>query len=90
MTADELRRLNKKKVILISTNLRPVKMKKLKFQMSWSSLLKKFPFLKQFQFFNQQIDKMPKMAFQCGQEIPAPEYQRIEPATAKKKSYDDI
>ncbi len=73
MTADELRRLGDNEIILLSTNLRPVRMRRL--------------------FFTRPATAgQPSFSFRCGQEIPAPEYQRIEAATtnARKKSYDDI
>jgi type IV secretion system protein VirD4 len=72
-TADELRRLSTKEIILLSSNLRPIMMKKLSFDEPKKN----------------QVIKKPKFAVSCGQEIPAPEYERIE-MTKKKANLDDI
>lgn len=87
-TADELRRLDKDQIILLSTNLRPVMMRKLFFTRPKAGFNKA-------KDWNPNdpastVKKLPSVNFRCGQEIPAPEYARIEPPAAKKKSYDDI
>jgi type IV secretion system protein VirD4 len=82
-TADELRRLEDDQIILLSTNLRPVMMKRLFFTRPKAGYnkVKDLPEV--------PVKKQSSYKFQCGQEIPAPKYNRIV-KTAKKKSYDDI
>jgi type IV secretion system protein VirD4 len=85
MTTDEIRRLEDTEIVLISTNLRPVRMKKLFFERPKAGFnkVKDFPEL--------PPKKQSSMNFLCNQELSAPEYTRKEsPAAAKKKSYDDI
>jgi type IV secretion system protein VirD4 len=85
-TADELRRLDKNQIILISTNLRPVMMKKLHFTKPESRMNKKWnP-----EDSSSRAQLEVKVNFQCGQELPAPEYNRIEPTAGRKRSFDDI
>jgi type IV secretion system protein VirD4 len=88
MTADELRRLEDEEIILLSTNLRPVRMKRLFFTRPKAGFNK----MKDWNPDDptSQIKKQAQFKFQCGQEIPAPKYDRIKPAAGKKKSYDDI
>jgi type IV secretion system protein VirD4 len=88
MTPDELRRLGDEEIILISTNLRPVRMKRLFFTRPKAGFNK----MKDWNPDDptSQIKKQPQFNFRCGKELAAPEYDRIIKPPAAKKKYDDI
>jgi type IV secretion system protein VirD4 len=85
LTADEVRRLGTKEIILISTNLRPVRMKKLEFNPPPKALKR---IVNCFKAKPAEVNKKPKFQIKCGQELAAPEYERIE--AKKKVNLDDV
>ncbi len=90
LTADELRRLDRNKIILISTNLRPIMMKRLFFTRPKAGFNKLRDWNPNDP--SSQVKKQPKFKFQCGQEIPTPEYETAQqqPPKAKKKATPDF
>ncbi len=88
MTADELRRLDDNEIILISTNLRPIRMRRLFFTRPKSGLNKSKDWNPNDP--TSTVKKQPKFNFRCGQEIPTPEYEAAQPTRVKKTKKSDI